>query len=296
MEGITSSISPLSGEEEINWDESIDLGLRDEGYYASCLSATPAAGTMKGTLDGSSGAVALLAPGIQESPTSPTSPPPEFYDPEYSENPDEEEEDDDDDDEDDYDIVHSPPTTPTNPTRKKVIGPSPLTPFGFRRRAHQALTPRTSPSKSPTSNKLAHKSSPQRYPKLRSKLRKDREREMAHQRSKMTRTKLEDMRLREKLFHQLREKMVIPTPVLDCLKKLVKNLFRMRNIGIRTRIEQYSFVELCDIWRFQNLDTNEFIYHEGWTNTRLDDPEIIRYIITLCRGAAGLPQAAGGGG
>ncbi|KAF3908001.1 hypothetical protein ABW20_dc0110207 [Dactylellina cionopaga] len=132
----------------------------------------------------------------QDSPTSPTSPPLDFSDPE----------------EDFEDDRCSPPVRPETPTPPPIlVTSSPLSPTGSRR-ALQCLTPKgeSQPSvpQTPTGNKRAHQSKIQHYSKLRSKLRKDRERELMSQKGVMGKNRLEDRRIRERMVKQLRKNLV----------------------------------------------------------------------------------------
>ncbi|KAK6361009.1 hypothetical protein TWF730_007124 [Orbilia blumenaviensis] len=105
--------------------------------------------------------------------------------------------------------------------------------------------------------------------------------ETGHRLKEMTQSRLKDMDLRGTLFHQLREHMRVPVTVVERYKDLTRNPREVRNLETRERMGHFSFVDMCDIWRFQNLDPREYIFLQNWENTARDDPDMIRYIILL---------------
>ncbi|KAK6525123.1 hypothetical protein TWF694_005269 [Orbilia ellipsospora] len=225
---------------------------------------------------------------VQQSPTSPKSPPVTFGDPEYEgelKNDDAEA------------ISFSPlsrPVTPT-PPMPQFVASSPLSPDGSLR-ALQSSTPRSEPPtpSPPTGQKTAYTSSPKHYSKLRSKLRRDRERELANQKGVMGKSKLEDHHIRERMIKSLRKNMAIPEDVRGALTRLSCALNTDQDHAWRIRTSKYTFLDYCEMWRFQYLEIEEFIHLEGWDNTELDDAAAIRYVISYCRREAGMPQGAGG--
>ncbi|KAJ6261617.1 hypothetical protein Dda_4287 [Drechslerella dactyloides] len=220
----------------------------------------------------------------QDSPTSPTSPPPELCDPEYL-----------DDDAYDENIFLSPPPRPSTPTPSIIFTSSPLSPIGSRR-ALQIMTPRTSPPSpsSPVGDKQAHQSNPNHYPKLRSKLRKDRERELMNQKGVMGKNKLEDKRIRERMVHSLRKNLKVPAEIRAAIKALMRQIGTSEDPAWSSRLEKYSYMDFCEMWRFQYLEADELAQIKNWENSTLDDPAAIRYVISYCRHEVGLPPGGKG--
>ncbi|KAF3919062.1 hypothetical protein ABW21_db0203006 [Orbilia brochopaga] len=223
-------------------------------------------------------------PQAQDSPTSPTSPTPELSDPEYP--------DPGSDTGGTFLLLTAPHTPAPNPAR--LFTSSPLSPCGSRR-ALQRLTPRVAPpSHSPSGNKLAHQSKPSHYSKLRSKLRKDRERELVSQKGVMGKSKLEDKRIRERMINSLRKNMTVPDETRAAIKALIKSLPAMPRRDWAERLEKFTFMDFCEIWRFQYLEPEELIQLKNWENTGMDDKDAICYAIGYLRQQVGLP--AGGKG
>ncbi|KAF3096827.1 hypothetical protein TWF706_007532 [Orbilia oligospora] len=135
----------------------------------------------------------------------------------------------------------------------------------------------------PTANKLAHRSNTERYEKLSAKVRNAMFKVKA-----FTTHRSEDSRSRERLFKQLRQRMPLPAEVGKCFKRLVKNCWKISNPTMRDCLQQYSFADMCDIFRLSNLDPQEYIYHLGWMGTLRDEPEILEYIVLIGKHAAGL--------
>ncbi|KAK6330078.1 hypothetical protein TWF718_003506 [Orbilia javanica] len=171
--------------------------------------------------------------------------------------------------------------------RKNQKALSPLAPVGARR-AYQPRYPAILPSQLSTIQKLAHRSKPEHYSRLNAKIRKAYESRVAPRASRLTRNRREDIRSRERLFRQLRQHMAVPNSVAKCFKRLVKKLWQIHNPLMRQRLEQYSFVDMCDIFKFQHLKPQEYIFHLGWKGTPLDEPEIIQYLALIGKHAAGL--------
>ncbi|KAF3228702.1 hypothetical protein TWF106_006222 [Orbilia oligospora] len=165
---------------------------------------------------------------------------------------------------------------------KRETAISPLAPAGSRR-AYQPRYPATLQRQVPTANKLAHRSNTERYEKLGAKVRNAMFKVKA-----FTPHRNEDSRSRERLFKQLRQRMPLPAEVGKCFKRLVQNCWKISNPTMRDCLQQYSFADMCDIFRFSNLDPQEYIYHLGWMGTLRDEPEILEYIVLIGKHAAGL--------
>ncbi|KAF3168983.1 hypothetical protein TWF225_011477 [Orbilia oligospora] len=165
---------------------------------------------------------------------------------------------------------------------KRETAISPLAPAGSRR-AYQPRHPTTLQPQIPTANKLAHRSNTERYEKLSAKVRNAMSKVKA-----FTTHRIEDSRSRERLFKQLRQRMPLPAEVGKCFKRLVKNCWKISNPTMRDCLQQYSFADMCDIFRLSNLDPQEYIYHLGWMGTLRDEPEILEYIVLIGKHAAGL--------
>ncbi|EWC47525.1 hypothetical protein DRE_00493 [Drechslerella stenobrocha 248] len=221
----------------------------------------------------------LPATPLQDSPTSPVSPPPELGDPEDAGG-------------DDGAFFSSPRLPPTPNLTPQTS--SPLSPTGSRR-ALQPVSPRVPPPTppSPTGNKHAHQSKPQHYSKLRSKLRKDRERELLSQKGSMGKSKLEDKLIRDRMVHSLRKNLKIPNQIRAAIRALIERAAQKGDVW-RAKIGRYSFMDFCEMWRFQYLEPAELIQIKGWEGTVLEDPDIIRYVISYCRQEVGLPQGGTG--
>ncbi|KAK6498309.1 hypothetical protein TWF481_010900 [Arthrobotrys musiformis] len=166
--------------------------------------------------------------------------------------------------------------------RKNQLGRSPLAPVGSRR-AYQGNALRA--------NRLVSKTVPQPCPKPRGKISpQERQRRLGYLPERMTTSVYEDLRSRSILFRQLRQKMILPPQVSDCFKRLVENAWKISNLEMRDRLEQYSFTDMCDMWRLQNLKPQEYIYHLGWKGTRLDEPEVIKYLVLIGKQSAAEPE------
>ncbi|KAK6497289.1 hypothetical protein TWF506_004762 [Arthrobotrys conoides] len=173
---------------------------------------------------------------------------------------------------------------------KKEAAISPLAPAGSRR----AYRPRSSTAlqaQPTTDNKLAHRSNSERYQKLTARVRN-----VIDKTKRFTMSRREDIRSRERLFRQLRQNMPLPEAVSKCFERLAKNVWQISNPIMRERLQQYSFKDMCDIFKLSNLEPEEYIFHLGWKGTHLDEPEILRYIVLIGKHAAGLTPWPGHGG
>ncbi|KAF3919252.1 hypothetical protein AA313_de0209377 [Arthrobotrys entomopaga] len=275
MENISSLSSAVSSETEFQIHIDPDLMEQDETHAVTTNINTETN-------------ILLSDSQVQESPTSPKSPPTTFGDPEY------EGEFKDDDAEA---MLFSPLTRPVTPTPSmpQFVASSPLSPGGSLR-AVQSSTPRSDPPTAtpPTGCKKAYVSSPKHYSKLRSKLRRDRDRELANQKGVMGKSKLEDHRIRERMIKSLRTKLAIPDEVRNALTRLSYTMSTDQDHAWSRRLLKYTISDYCEMWRFQYLETEEFVHLQGWENTAKDDPTAIRYVIGYCRQEAGMPQGAGG--
>ncbi|EPS46004.1 hypothetical protein H072_41 [Dactylellina haptotyla CBS 200.50] len=290
MENIRDSAAAPSPDFTIETRE-IDPDLMDEDEAkndAAEILCSLAAGTLIATTSSDTSAQVAIHPStpVQQSPTSP---PLGLSDTK---------EEDEDDEENLVIITLPPPARPETPNpNNQLATSSPLSPSGSRRALQSRTPPRIEPPltpQTPTGNKQAHSSNPHRYNKLRSKLRKDRERELMSQKGSMGTNKLEDLRIRERMVKQLRKNIRVPDEVRDAIKKLIKALPEMEDQTWRNRLEKFSFLDFCEMWRFQYLEPDEFIHIQGWDNTTLDDSGAVRYVIGICRQEAGLSMTSGG--
>ncbi|KAF3937144.1 hypothetical protein ABW19_dt0207783 [Dactylella cylindrospora] len=195
----------------------------------------------------------------------------------------------------------SPPPSPnpsTPPSPITYMASSPLSPTNARR-ALQAFRPSKKPNPpsppSPTGSKRAHQSNPNNYSKLKSKLRKDRERDLLMQKGTMGKTKLEDLRIRERMVRQLQRNMRVPDEIREIAKRFIAEVAEIKDTAHRGRYEKFSYMDILEMWKFQYMGVQDFIHYKGWENSRFNEPAVIRQIIEYCRGSAGMPPGGAGG-